>query len=101
MMSGMIWLSEWPVFQPWRVKPRAEVGGIGEKLFAAVGFGLDDVECGDGGGAGGGGLRGGEDIRAGAVGEPIDERLRAADETAAGAEGFAERADADVVEPEC
>ena len=57
-------------------KPHAEVCGGGEKLLAAMRFLLDDVERGDGGGAGGRRLGRREDVGAGAVRQPIDERLR-------------------------
>ena len=64
--------------------------------MAAVGFGSDNVERGDRGSAGGRGLGSREDIGSGRVCEPVDERLPAAHEAAAGAEGLAECADADV-----
>ena len=96
-MIGMIWLADAPMFQPWRDQFVAQFVGLRpSRRSAALRLALDDVERGDGGGGGGGRAGGGEDVRPGAIHEPVDQRAAAGDEAADAAEGLAERADADV-----
>ena len=92
----MIWLDERPMLWPWVVSSLRSFAARSSRFAAAVWFVAHDVEGGDGGGGDGGREGGGEDVGAGAVHEPIDQAAAAGDETAGAAEGFAERAHADV-----
>src|SRR3954466_9047389 len=97
-MRGMIWLSERPVFQPWVLSCVRRLAAFARSCSrrcgscwtmsraaraAALGGG------GGGGGVWGWGVGGGEDVSAGAIGEPIDEGFRAANETAGAADSLA------------
>ncbi len=71
------------------------MGDIVPEAIAQLGFGLDDVDGGEGGGGVGGGETRGVDPGGGAVAEEVDEGGRSGDITAQATDRFAEGAHLD------
>ena len=101
MMMGVMGVSLAGVVRPPMSKPSSAEFFFPEarvlpEFLHALGFVFEDVESGDAGGGDRRRMRGGEQERAGAVIEEVDEIAGAADVAAERADGFGERADLDV-----